>query len=73
MSNIGGALPPQSEYWGGWSPPSPPSSYAPDMLFPLGMWPMFSQPLGRLVVLLASPYPWLAPAVIMLSSVYIIM
>ena len=34
---------------------------------------LFSQPLGRLVVLLASPYPWLAPAVIMLSSVYIIM
>ena len=31
---------------------------------------LFSQPL---VVLLASPYPWLAPAVIMLSSVYIIM
>ena len=32
---------------------------------------LFSQ--GRLVVLLASPYPWLASAVIMLSSVYIIM
>ena len=31
---------------------------------------LFSQ--GRLVVLLASPYPWLASAVIMLSSVYII-
>ena len=26
MSNIGGgALPPQSEYWGGWSPPAPPA------------------------------------------------
>ena len=34
---------------------------------------LFSQPLGRLVVLLASPYPWTAPTVIMLSSVYIIM
>ena len=34
---------------------------------------LFSQPLGRLVVLLASPYPWLAPAVIMLFYVYIIM
>ena len=39
MSNIGGALPPQSEYWGGWSPPSPPSSYAPGVVEPLhGGW-----------------------------------
>ena len=51
----------------------------PRMLFPLGMYTLcvvvalFSQPLGRLVVLLAPPYPWLAPAEIMLSSVYIIM
>ena len=34
---------------------------------------LFSQLLGKLVVLLAFPYPWLAPAVIMLSSMYIIM
>ena len=34
---------------------------------------LFSQPLGKLVVLLASPYPWLTPTVIMFSSVYIIM
>ena len=51
----------------------------PRMLFPLGMYTLYavvallSQPLSRLVVLLASPYPCLAPAVIMLSSVYIIM
>ena len=54
--------PPKSEHL-----PTPMQSA--QVLFPLGVWPCsVNQPLGKLVVLLASPYPWLAPAEIMSSS-----